>query len=191
MSKLLFKDPNKDPNVGKSRQTSNSASGLVSTLIPVLITAVVMTTIFLILRRTQERQYAPRSYLGSLREQERSPPLPKTLFGWIPAINKVRNHSLLPVYFILNITGQIPDTYVLQHNSLDGYFLLRFLKIAVVICFVGCCITWPVLFPVNATGGAGKVQLDLLTFGEWLPIYLSLPICFWLTFYTSKCRQQV
>ena len=62
---------------------------------------------------------------------------------------------------------QIPDTYVLQHNSLDGYFLLRFLKIAVVICFVGCCITWPVLFPVNATGGAGKKQLDLLTFGQY------------------------
>lgn len=60
---------------------------------------------------------------------------------------------------------QIPDTYVLQHNSLDGYFLLRFLKICVVICFVGCCITWPVLFPINATGGVGKRQLDLLTFG--------------------------
>jgi Late exocytosis, associated with Golgi transport len=89
---FFWQDANSDPNVAKARDdpnNSNSASGLLSTLIPVLLTAVAMTTIFLILRRTQERQYAPRSYLGSLREQERSPPLPKTLFGWIPAINKV------------------------------------------------------------------------------------------------------
>jgi hypothetical protein len=29
--------------------------------------------------------------------------------------------------------------------------------------FVGCCITWPVLFPVNATGGGGQQQLDILS----------------------------
>jgi calcium permeable stress-gated cation channel len=138
---------------------------LVSTLVPVLILAVVFFTIFLVLRRSQERQYAPRSYLGSLREQERSPPLPKTLFGWIPAINKVWEHFIADA-LMLNCAVQIPDTYVLQHNSLDGYFLLRFLKIAVVICFVGCCITWPVLFPINITGGVGKQQLDMLTFGQ-------------------------
>lgn len=60
----------------------------------------------------------------------------------------------------------MPDTYVLQHNSLDGYFLLRYLKIATAICFVGCCITWPVLFPINATGGAGQKQLDMLNFSN-------------------------
>jgi len=32
----------------------------------------------------------------------------------------------------------------------------------VVIMFVGACITWPVLFPVNITGGAGAGQLDML-----------------------------
>lgn len=54
----------------------------------------------------------------------------------------------------------------MQHNSLDGYFLLRYLKIATLICFVGCLITWPVLFPVNATGGGGQKQLDLLSFSN-------------------------
>jgi hypothetical protein len=57
----------------------------------------------------------------------------------------------------------MPDTYVLNHHTLDGYLFLRFLKIAVVTCLVGCCITWPILFPINATGGGGKTQLDLLT----------------------------
>lgn len=77
-------------------------------------------------------------------------------------------------YMLSNSMVQIPDTYVLQHNSLDGYFLLRFLKIVVVICFVGCCITWPVLFPINATGGGGKRQLDLLTFGQCSSPFLCL-----------------
>lgn len=38
---------------------------------------------------------------------------------------------------------------------------------SVVICLVGAAITWPILFPVNATGGAeGVFQLDVLTFAK-------------------------
>lgn len=80
--------------------------------------------------------------------RERSPDLPNGFLNWLGA------------FF------HIPDTYVLNHESIDGYLLLRYLKICVAICFVGCCITWPVLFPINATGGAGEKQLDLLTFGN-------------------------
>lgn len=36
----------------------------------------------------------------------------------------------------------------------------------VIICFVGCCITWPVLFPVNITGGGGQSQLDILSYAN-------------------------
>lgn len=39
----------------------------------------------------------------------------------------------------------------------------------VVICFVGCCITWPVLFPVNITGGGGQEQLDILSYANINP----------------------
>ncbi len=74
--------------------------------------------------------------------------MPSGLFNWLGAFN------------------QIPDSYVLNHQSLDGYLLLRFLKIATVICFVGCLITWPILFPVNATGGGGQNQLNLLSFSN-------------------------
>lgn len=55
---------------------------------------------------------------------------------------------------------------MLQHNSLDGYFLLRYLKLSVVICFVGCCLTWPILFPINGTGGGGQEQLNILSFAN-------------------------
>jgi hypothetical protein len=37
------------------------------------------------------------------------------------------------------------------------------MKIEVIACLVGCIITMPVLFPINATGGAGQQQLDILS----------------------------
>ena len=61
---------------------------------------------------------------------------------------------------------KIPDEFVLQHNSLDGYFLLRYIKLSIMICFVGCCISWPILFPVNATGGGSEKQLNVLSFSN-------------------------
>lgn len=70
------------------------------------------------------------------------------MFNWIGTFNKV------------------PDSYVLNHHSLDGFLLLRYLKISVAICFVGCLMTWPVLFSVNATGGGGLKQFDLISFSN-------------------------
>jgi len=83
--------------------------------------------------------------VGSLQPYERTPALSNTLFGWIPEFYA------------------IPDTWVLNHHTLDGYLFLRFLKLCVVMCGVGCLITFPVLFPINATGGGGETQLDILT----------------------------
>ena len=58
------------------------------------------------------------------------------------------------------------DDYVLKHSSLDNFLYLRLFKIMAVICLVGCFITWPVLFPVNATGGGGQNGLDILSFSN-------------------------
>ncbi|KAL6249411.1 phosphate metabolism protein 7 [Rhinocladiella similis] len=137
-----------DENIGSALNTSPSLSGLISTLVPTLIIAVVYFALFVVLRSRFPRQYAPRTYLGALLPRERTPAPPNTLFGWIPFMRK------------------LPDEYVLQHNSLDGYFLLRYLKMSIIICFVGCCITWPILFPVNATGGGGQKQLNVLSFSN-------------------------
>jgi len=54
---------------------------------------------------------------------------------------------------------------------LDGFFLLRYLKISIVITFIGCLITWPILFPTDATGHANppRQQLDVLTIGNINP----------------------
>ncbi|KAH6855833.1 hypothetical protein B0I37DRAFT_63946 [Chaetomium sp. MPI-CAGE-AT-0009] len=127
---------------------SSSLSGMISTLAPVAVISAVYLAIFLILRKSQRRYYAPRTYLGSLREGERSPPLPSGLFNWVGSFWK------------------IPDVYALQHQSLDAYLYLRYLRMALVLCFVGCCITWPVLFPVNATGGGGQTELNILSYAN-------------------------
>ncbi|OTB08073.1 hypothetical protein M426DRAFT_317180 [Hypoxylon sp. CI-4A] len=138
-----------DPNIGSSRDTSSaSASSLYLTLGPVALVAAGYFAVFLVLRKTQKRYYAPRTYLGSLRESERSPALPNGLFNWIGPFFK------------------IPNIHSLQHQSLDAYLFLRFLRILIVITFVGCCVLWPVLFPVNATGGGSATQVDILSYAN-------------------------
>ncbi|KAI5291610.1 hypothetical protein KEM54_002887 [Ascosphaera aggregata] len=137
-----------NPEEQDSSQTSNSASGLVSTLIPALASAGAMVLVFTILRRSQRRQYIPRSYIGTLRDQEKTPAPSQGVLGWVVSLAK------------------LPDTYVLRHHSIDAYLLLRYLKIVSAICLVGCIFIWPILFPVNGTGGGGKKQLDLLSFSN-------------------------
>jgi hypothetical protein len=82
------------------------------------------------------------------RRSERSPPLPHGFLNWVGSFWK------------------IPDIYALQHQSLDAYLYIRFLRMALVLCFVGCCITWPILFPVNATGRGNQTQLDVLSYAN-------------------------
>jgi hypothetical protein len=67
------------------------------------------------------------------------------MFGWIKDFKNLK------------------DEYILDHQSIDGYLFVRFFKMMIIMSILGCLITWPVLFPVNATGGAGQVQLDLLS----------------------------
>ncbi|GAB7355665.1 hypothetical protein MBLNU459_g6375t2 [Dothideomycetes sp. NU459] len=59
----------------------------------------------------------------------------------------------------------LSDDYILDHSSLDNYLFLRLFKVLTVICFVGALITWPILFPVYATGGAvpKQTQFDVLS----------------------------
>ncbi|KAH7305072.1 hypothetical protein BKA65DRAFT_486125 [Rhexocercosporidium sp. MPI-PUGE-AT-0058] len=132
----------------KSEKNSSSLSAFLSTLIPVGVQATVFVGIFLILRTKQKRVYRPRTYLETLHEGEKSKDLPPGKFSWIAPFRG------------------LDDEYVLNHQSLDGYLYLRFIKMLTVICFVGSCITWPVLFPVNATAGGTGQEFDMLSFAN-------------------------
>lgn len=50
--------------------------------------------------------------MGSLRPNERSPNVSDSFFGWIKEFYA------------------IPDTWILNHHTLDGYLFLRFLKVS-------------------------------------------------------------
>jgi calcium permeable stress-gated cation channel len=53
----------------------------------------------------------PRTFLGSLRANERTPNVSDSYFGWIKDFYA------------------IPDTWILNHHTLDGFLFLRFLKV--------------------------------------------------------------
>lgn len=127
---------------------SPSLSQLISTLVPALAFAGLYMAFFLVFRSRIPHAYAPRTYLGSLHPQERSEPLPNGIFKWIVAFFK------------------ISDNVVLNRQSLDGFLLLRYLKVSVALCGFGVLITWPILMPVNATGGGGQSQLNSISFGN-------------------------
>lgn len=57
-------DPNNDPNIASARK-GTSVSAFLSTLVVNLLIFVVLVTIFILLRRSNKRIYAPRTYVGS------------------------------------------------------------------------------------------------------------------------------
>ncbi|KAF4807907.1 hypotheticall protein [Colletotrichum siamense] len=127
---------------------SSSLMSLVSTLVPVLIYAVVCILVFWILRRRSHRVYSPRTILRSLFSHEQSIPLPKGWLDWVKPF------------------WREPDTAILNRSTLDAFLFLRYLKVLALICFVGCCITWPTLMSIHASGGGGLTQLDRITIGN-------------------------
>ncbi|GKT51158.1 uncharacterized protein ColSpa_11339 [Colletotrichum spaethianum] len=127
---------------------SSSLMSLVSTLVPVLIYTAVCLLIFWALRRRSLRVYSPRTILKDFFSHEKCAPLPKGWLDWVKPF------------------WAIPDTEILNRSSLDAYLFLRYLKVLSLICFVGCCITWPTLMAIHANGTGGLSQLDRITIGN-------------------------
>ncbi|KAK3646643.1 hypothetical protein LTR56_008407 [Elasticomyces elasticus] len=135
---------------GGGHRDSGSTSGqaILSAFIPTFITAVIYIAIFAGIRNKYSKIYAPRTFLGTVPFKDRTPQERADGGHWFRDFR------------------QLPDRFVLQHNSLDAFLFLRFLKVIAGICVVGCCLTWPILSPVNATGGGDSTQLDRLTTGN-------------------------
>jgi hypothetical protein len=79
---------------------------------------------------------------------DKTPPAGHGFFGWIGNFRR------------------ISDEHVLNHHSMDAYLYMRFIKMLCKMAFVGALITWPILFPVNATGEGGESGLDILSFSN-------------------------
>lgn len=151
-----------DPRVGSTREgasgegtlsASNGSKGaslskLGATFIPIAVYVAICLIIFFIGRRRLHRVYAPRTIPALRAPEAPATRLPDGWFNWIVPFFKV------------------PDTVVLNHGSLDGFFFLRYLKVLRNICLFGCLVAWPILFPLHATGGVGQQELEMLTIGN-------------------------
>ncbi|USW54971.1 Putative calcium-dependent channel, 7TM region phosphate [Septoria linicola] len=163
-------------NTGSNRSSGSSLSGLVSTLIPTLLISVAIFVAFLIFRKRYRRVYQPRSYIESLRNWQKSPEQTAGLLGWKKQFSSLK------------------DEFVLGHASIDNYLWLRFFRMLCVMCLVGCIITWPILFPVNATGTAPDINgLDILSFSHITPgpryyaqVFVSWLFLAWVMFMITR-----
>ncbi|ORY63526.1 uncharacterized protein BCR38DRAFT_437063 [Pseudomassariella vexata] len=135
---------------GDNDKSGNGASlpAIIAAFVPSFVTAILFMVVFVLIRRHHQRIYAPRTYIDLIPEKDRTPSSGTARFAWIKAL------------------ATLGDKFILEHSSLDAYLYLRFLRTAIFICFIGSCITWPILFPVNATGGGHASELDRLGFGN-------------------------
>lgn len=131
-----------------SSTLSTSASQLLSSLIPNLVIFAVFMTLFVVLRKRQRRVYEPRSSVNTVPKNYQSEAAPKGLFAWATHLFKK------------------PQSYILEQTGPDGYFFLRYLLEFCFICFLGCLLVWPVIFPIDATNSNHNKQLDILTYGN-------------------------
>ena len=127
----------------------SSFPSLAAAFVPTAVVATLYMIIFVLIRPSFPNIYSPRTYIGTVQEQHRTPcsKSPGRL-DWIRALRTV------------------PDKFVLYHQSLDSYLFLRFLRTLIFICVVGSAITWPILIPANWTGGGKSKELNRLGIGN-------------------------
>lgn len=133
---------------GHRSSSSSSGATILAAFIPTAVTAVIYLAIFVAIRNKNRKSYAARTFLGTIPEKERTPASRPKGGHWFQDFRT------------------LSDEYVLQHNSLDGYLYLRFLRFIIGVCLLGCVITWPILMPINATGGGDASQLDRISFSN-------------------------
>ncbi|GMM37354.1 Rsn1 protein [Saccharomycopsis crataegensis] len=110
-----------------------------------------LTTAFLLLRLQFKRIYQPKSLdliIKINKDQKYLEPLPSGLLAWVvPLLSK-------------------PKSFIIQQAGLDGYFFLRYLLVFSCTAFASLLLIFPILIPINATGGNGKTGLDKISFSN-------------------------
>jgi calcium permeable stress-gated cation channel len=82
-------------------------------------------------------------------DRKRVEPLPSTPWGWIPKLLTTPTHL------------------VIEKSGLDGYFLLRYLRMMIILFVASMLVIWPILLPINAVNQRGADEgitgMDLLS----------------------------
>ncbi|OAL06169.1 DUF221-domain-containing protein [Phaeosphaeriaceae sp. SRC1lsM3a] len=142
----VFVASSNDTSSGTSPPSSLGA--VAAAFIPTALTAALFTFAFVLIRQRFPNIYFPRTYIGTVPKKDRTPCQNRSYWDWV--------HTMRVV----------PDKFTLYHQSLDSYLFLRFLRTLIFICVVGACITWPILMPVNATGGGKATELNRISIGN-------------------------
>lgn len=133
---------------------STKGTSTLSVVLSVLFNGAVflgLTAAFIVLRMRFKRIYQPKSLdliIKINKDQKYLEPLPPGLLSWIPSL-------LLK-----------PNNFIIQQAGLDGYFFLRYLKVFACVSLAALIVIFPILLPINATGGNGKKGLDQLSFSN-------------------------
>ncbi|KIW11665.1 hypothetical protein PV08_10967 [Exophiala spinifera] len=139
----------KTPGAGGHRSSgSTSFAAIGAALIPTALTAGVFLLGFVLLRPRYKNIYAPRTYFRTISRKDQTPSSSHASVSWY--------HDF----------KALDDKFVLRHSSMEAYLFLRYLRMIVLICGVGCLLTWPTLFAVNASGGGDSTQLDRISFSN-------------------------
>ena len=125
-----------------------SVQSMVTVMIPTAITAVVFITLFILLRKSYKRVYEPRSTVETVPEDLKAPLPPTGAFSWLS-----------------NLLHR-PESFLVRTCGADGYFFLRFLFEFGCIAIVGVIVTWPILFPINATNSNHESGLETLSYSN-------------------------
>lgn len=125
-----------------------SIQGMVTTAIPTFITFVAFTSAFILIRKKNKRVYEPRTIVETVPKDLQAPSPSNGTFSW-----------LLDLY-------ARPESFFIHHCGTDGYFFLRFLFTFTFVAIIGVVITWPILFPLNATNSNNLGGLETLSFSN-------------------------
>ena len=110
--------------------------------------------------------------------RKRVEPLPATPWGWIPRL--LTTHTSL----------------VINKSGLDGYFLLRYLRMMIILFGGGIIFFWPILLPINAVnqiGSAGNITgMDILSISNikdtkryWAHVIVAIAFISWIPSFYS------
>lgn len=134
------------PRTQNAFNAPDSVSALVITLVFSTVSFVTMSYTFTLLRHRY-----PYIYMAG------------TKSAFLPIYDSLTKKTWKGWWDLLLNLYSLRDDHVLYHYSLDSYLLLRFLRFCATALFAGTCITWPILLPLNGSGGGQMVQLNSLT----------------------------
>ena len=130
-----------------------SVTQFFTTFIVVGIIAAIEIIAFIIIRTKFKRIYEPKTYIGD--KKRRVDPLPKTFYGWLPALLRM------------------PQEDLIRTSGLDAYFFARYVYVHAVFFLSSFVLLAIILFPIYVVDGKGesygKTGFDILAFGNISP----------------------